>query len=143
MLFRSERAAWYAVEGSIAVGSVASPRKEAFYWLTLLCSQTLGTALGDWVADTESLGYAGSAYIFGGLLAATALAYWRTRLSRTALFWAAFVLTRPLGAVLGDLLDKPVAEGGLALSRFGASAALLAAMAVLMVLAERRSKRVA
>jgi uncharacterized membrane-anchored protein len=116
---------WKRTLGTVSVDSVSTPAAEWFYWVTILFSQTLGTALGDWTADTASFGYGGSAIIFGLLLAFVAAAYLWTRLSRTALFWAAFILTRPLGAVLGDLLDKPVSKGGLALSRFGASAVLL------------------
>ena len=95
-----------------------------FYWATIMFSQTLGTALGDWMADTTGLGYEGGALVFAAGLALVALAYFRTKVSRTLLFWAAFILTRPLGATLGDLLDKPVAHGGLALSRYTASAVL-------------------
>lgn len=116
---------WYRTLGSIAVDTVSSPRTEAFYWVTIMFSQTLGTALGDWTADTAGLGFDGGALIFGSLLIVLAGLYWWTRISRTALFWAAFILTRPLGAVVGDLLDKPVAEGGLALSRYTASAVLV------------------
>ncbi len=104
----------------------ALAKAEMFYWLTIMFSQTLGTALGDWTADTAGFGYQGAALVFGGALAVIAALYWRTKVSRTALFWAAFILTRPLGAVLGDFLDKPVASGGLDLSRFGASAVLIA-----------------
>lgn len=129
---------WYRVMGSIAVDSVATPRAEAFYWITIMFSQTLGTALGDWTADSAGLGYTGAMMIFGGLLLAVAAAYFWTRLSRTALFWLAFVLTRPLGAVLGDFLDKPIDHGGLALSRVGASAALVALMLVLILLLPQR-----
>ena len=129
---------WYRTMGTISVASVATPRAEMFYWVTIMFSQTLGTALGDWTADTNGLGYAASALIFGGLLAVCAALWAWTRVSRTALFWAAFVLTRPLGAVLGDWLDKPVAKGGLDLSRFGASAALLVVMAVLIVAFRQR-----
>jgi uncharacterized membrane-anchored protein len=116
---------WQRTMGSVAVETVSSPKSEAFYWLTIMFSQTLGTALGDWVADTEGLGYAASAIIFGSLLSATAIAYYKTKISHTILFWTAFILTRPLGAVVGDLLDKPIAEGGLELSRYSATAALL------------------
>jgi uncharacterized membrane-anchored protein len=104
-------------------------------------SQTLGTALGDWTADSAGLGYTGAMVIFGGLLVATAAAYFWTHLSRTALFWAAFVLTRPLGAVVGDFLDKPVADGGLSLSRLGASAVLVALMLGLIFLFPQRAAR--
>jgi len=130
---------WYRTLGTIAVDSVASPKSEAFYWVTIMFSQTLGTALGDWTADTAGLGYTGAALVFGALLALVAAAYFWTRISHTALFWTAFVLTRPLGAVLGDFLDKPVEHGGLALSRYSASLTLLAAMAVLVVLLPHRA----
>jgi uncharacterized membrane-anchored protein len=117
---------WYRTLGSVAVDSVSSSRSEMFYWVTIMFSQTLGTALGDWTADTAGLGYGGGAMVFGAMLAAIAVMYYRTSISRTALFWSAFILTRPLGAVVGDLLDKPASAGGLALSRYSASAALLA-----------------
>ena len=116
---------WYRSIGSIAVESINTPRAEMFYWVTIMFSQTLGTALGDWVADSPDLGYLGAAMIFGGLLLLIIAAYFWTGISKTVLFWSAFVLTRPLGAVVGDYLDKPIAEGGLALSRFSASAVLL------------------
>jgi uncharacterized membrane-anchored protein len=116
---------WRKTLGTVAVDSVNSPRSEMFYWVTIMFSQTLGTALGDWTADSAGLGYAGSAVLFGALLALIAVAYYRTDISRTALFWAAFILTRPLGAVVGDFLDKPIAKGGLELSRYSASATLL------------------
>ena len=117
---------WYRSLGSIAVDTVNSPKAEMFYWTTIMFSQTLGTAMGDWTADTAGFGYVGAGLIFGGLLALVALAYFLTRFSRPLLFWMAFILTRPLGAVVGDFLDKPAAEGGLALSRYSASAALCA-----------------
>ncbi|MGO4776795.1 hypothetical protein AB4084_15035, partial [Lysobacter sp. 2RAB21] len=110
--------AWHKTLGSIAVETVAEPKAEAFYWLTIMFSQTLGTALGDWVADTAALGYVGGMVVFGASLAIVAALYLGTRFSRTALFWAAFILTRPLGAVVGDFLDKPVTHGGLELSRY-------------------------
>ncbi len=116
---------WHRTLGSVAVSTVSSPPAEVFYWLTIMFSQTLGTALGDWTADTAGLGYTGGALIFSALLALVAAAYFWSTISRTALFWAAFILTRPLGAVLGDFLDKPIAAGGLALSRYSASAVLL------------------
>jgi uncharacterized membrane-anchored protein len=119
---------WHRTLGSVAVDTVSSPKAEMFYWVTIMFSQTLGTALGDWTADTEALGYGGGIIVFGTLLAVIAAAYFWTKISRTALFWAAFILTRPLGAVVGDFLDKPLDHGGLALSRYSASAALLAAM---------------
>lgn len=130
---------WRRTLGSVSVQSVSSPKAEVFYWVTILLSQTLGTALGDWTADTAGLGYTGGAMIFSALLALVALAYFRTRISRTALFWAAFVLTRPLGAVVGDYLDKPLAAGGLALSRFSASAALLAFIAFTLLAFKHRA----
>ena len=108
---------WHRTLGSVSVSTVSSPKAEAFYWLTIMFSQTLGTALGDWTADTAGLGYTGAAVVFGGLLALVVAAYYWTSVSRTLLFWAAFILTRPLGAVVGDFLDKPVSAGGLALSR--------------------------
>ena len=122
-------AAWRFTLGSVSIQTVADPKTEAFYWVTIMFSQTLGTALGDWTADTEGLGYLGGATIFIILLAVVAGLYYTTKISRTFLFWAAFILTRPLGAVLGDFLDKPVDHGGLALSRFTASAVLAGFMA--------------
>jgi len=116
---------WYRTLGSVAVDTVSSPKSELFYWVTIMFSQTLGTALGDWTADSAGFGYGGSAVVFGVLLAVVAAAYYWTRISHTALFWAAFILTRPLGAVVGDFLDKPVSKGGLSLSRYTASATLL------------------
>ena len=116
---------WYRTLGTVSVASVSSPKAEMFYWVTIMFSQTLGTALGDWTADTAGLGYTGAAVVFGAMLALVALAYYFTAISRTALFWAAFILTRPLGAVVGDFLDKPLAKGGLNLSRYSASAALM------------------
>jgi uncharacterized membrane-anchored protein len=121
---------WYRTQGSIAIDTVNTPRVEAFYWITIMFSQTLGTALGDWSADSLDFGYLGSSLIFGGLLALIGAAYFWTRISRTALFWAAFILTRPLGAVVGDLLDKPIDAGGLALSRYSASVVLMIAIAI-------------
>jgi uncharacterized membrane-anchored protein len=117
---------WYHTLGSISVSTVSSPRAEMFYWMTIMFSQTLGTALGDWTADTAGLGYIGGAIVFVSLLGLVVAAYLWTNTSRTVLFWLAFVLTRPLGAVVGDFLDKPVGAGGLALSRYAASAVLLA-----------------
>ncbi|HVZ39275.1 MAG TPA: hypothetical protein VHI13_08370 [Candidatus Kapabacteria bacterium] len=126
-------AMWHRTMGSISVDTVNSPRAELFYWVTIMFSQTLGTALGDWMADDAGLGYMGSAAVFGGLLLLIVAAYYRTRISRTALFWAAFILTRPLGAVVGDFLDKPHDAGGLALSRVAASGVLLAFIAICIV----------
>ena len=102
---------WYRTLGSIAVDTVSEPRSEMFYWVTIMFSQTLGTALGDWTADTAGLGYGGGVILFSVMLGAIAIAYYRTPISRTALFWFAFVLTRPLGAVVGDFLDKPIGDG--------------------------------
>ena len=116
---------WHRTLGSVAVDTVSSPKSEMFYWVTIMFSQTLGTALGDWTADTTGLGYRGAAIVFGAMLAVIAAAYYRTNINRTALFWAAFILTRPLGAVVGDFLDKPISKGGLELSRYSASATLL------------------
>ena len=120
---------WKRSLGSVAVDSVNSPKSEIFYWITIMCSQTLGTALGDWSADTAGLGYGGGVIVFGGVLALIAAAYYLTKISRTVLFWSAFILTRPLGAVVGDFLDKPRSHGGLEMSRYSASATLLLLMA--------------
>ncbi|HET6579866.1 MAG TPA: hypothetical protein VFG66_16215 [Gemmatimonadales bacterium] len=133
---------WHRTLGTVSVDSVSSPRAEVFYWVTIMFSQTLGTALGDWTADTAGLGYTGAAAVFGGLLVLVAAVYFWTTASRTVLFWAAFVLTRPLGAVVGDFLDKPVASGGLAFSRAGASAVLLILiMAGLLLFPQRAAAR--
>ena len=131
--------AWYRSLGAIDVGSVHTPSAEGFYWVTIMFSQTLGTALGDWTADSAGLGYTGAALVFSGLLGVVALAYGFSKISRTVLFWAAFVLTRPLGAVVGDFLDKPVASGGLAFSRYTATGLLLAAIALLILLVPQRA----
>ena len=133
---------WHRTLGSIAVDTVSSPKSEMFYWVTIMFSQTLGTALGDWTADTAGLGYVGGAAIFSGLLAAVAAAYYWTKISRTTLFWAAFILTRPLGAVVGDFLDKPHSAGGLELSRYSASACLLVFIAgAIFLLPHKAAKR--
>jgi uncharacterized membrane-anchored protein len=132
---------WHRTLGSISVDTVSSPKSELFYWLTIMFSQTLGTALGDWTADTAGLGYVGGAVLFSALLALVVAAYFWTSISRTALFWVAFVLTRPLGAVLGDFLDKPVSAGGLALSRYSASAVLLALIVACIVVFPQRAAR--
>ena len=131
--------AWYRSEGSIAVETVNTPKVEAFYWAAITFSQTLGTALGDWAADTGGLGYEGAALVFGAGLAVTAALYYWTSASRVALFWAAFILTRPLGATLGDFLDKPLDHGGLALSRAIATAVLAALMIGLVLLLPQRA----
>ncbi len=130
---------WHRTMGTVSVERIASPRAETFYWVTITFSQTLGTALGDWAADTGGLGYLGGAALFGGGLVVLALLYLTTRANRVALFWAAFVLTRPLGATVGDFLDKPLAKGGLALSRPIASLVLLAAVAMLVWLIPQRA----
>ncbi len=134
---------WHRTLGSVSVSTVSSPKAEAFYWLTIMFSQTLGTALGDWMAGTAGLGYTGAAVVFSGLLALVVAAYYWTGVSRTLLFWAAFILTRPLGAVVGDFLDKPLSAGGLALSRYSASAALLAFMLIAILLFRQRAARTA
>jgi uncharacterized membrane-anchored protein len=133
---------WYRTLGSIAVHTVKSPKAEMFYWVTIMFSQTLGTALGDWTADTAGLGYTGGALVFGTMLGAVAVAYYQTNISQTLLFWAAFILTRPLGAVVGDFLDKPIAKGGLNLSRYSASAVLLVLIiACILMLRQRPAKQ--
>src|SRR4051812_16893660 len=136
--------AWWRTLGTIDVNSVAGPREESFYWLTITFSQTLGTALGDWSADPVSeggwgLGYSGGALVFGAGLAILAILYFSTRVSRVFLFWAAFILTRPLGATVGDWLDKPVAKGGLEMSRPIASAVLAVAILLLVLLLPQRA----
>jgi uncharacterized membrane-anchored protein len=130
---------WHRVLGSVAVSSISSPKAEAFYWLTIMFSQTLGTALGDWTADTAGLGYEGGAVLFTVLLGVVALAFYLTTISRTVLFWAAFILTRPLGAVVGDFLDKPISKGGLALSRYSASAVLLGCIVAAILFVKQRA----
>ena len=128
---------WYKVEGNISPHSVNHPRAELFYWLTITFSQTLGTALGDWSADTAGLGYTGGIALYVGLILIIVVLYFWTNISKTLLFWSAFVLTRPLGAVVGDFLDKPIDHGGLDLSRFTASAVLLIAILMCIYIANR------
>jgi uncharacterized membrane-anchored protein len=130
--------AWKAVLGTVDVNTVATPRAEMFYWLTITFSQTLGTALGDWVADDGGLGYLGGATVFSGVLAVVAALYCWSRMSHVLLFWTAFILTRPLGATVGDFLDKPLAQGGLDLSRAVASALLASAIVLLIALLPQR-----
>jgi len=130
---------WYWSEGSISVNTVSTPRVETFYWVAILFSQTLGTALGDWMADTNGLGYEAGALVFAAGLLLIAAAYAFTSLSHTLLFWAAFILTRPLGATLGDLLDKPLDNGGLAFSRYYASAILAALIVACVALLPQRA----
>lgn len=136
---------WKRILGSVSVESVSEPKAEWFYWVTITFSQTLGTALGDWMADTSiighNVGYMGGALVFGFALAVAALLYYRTTLSHAALFWAAFILTRPLGATVGDFLDKAPAKGGLGLDRFWASAALLAAIMICFLFFPQRAAK--
>ncbi|MBA3695602.1 MAG: hypothetical protein H0W85_02270 [Methylotenera sp.] len=132
---------WYKVMGSISVNTVSSPKVEMFYWVTIMFSQTLGTALGDWTADTAGLGYSGGAIIFSVLLLLVLAAYYYTSLSRTLLFWAAFILTRPLGAVVGDFLDKPIAKGGMELSRYTASISIFVIIVVLIMVFPQRAAK--
>lgn len=132
---------WYRTMGSVAVDTVTSSRAELFYWATIMFSQTLGTALGDWMADNTGLGYSGGALVFGFALAVVAALYFRTGTSRVLLFWTAFILTRPLGATVGDFLDKPVAHGGLALGRFEASAVLVALIVACILFIPQRAGR--
>jgi len=131
-------AIWYKAMGSVSIDTVSSPKAEAFYWVTIMVSQTLGTALGDWMADDAGTGYLGSIVLFGGALIVLAALYVFTELSRTALFWGAFVLTRPLGAVVGDFFDKPAEEGGLELNRFLASGLLLGIILALMLIVRQK-----
>lgn len=133
--------AWKLSLGTISSDDIVSSKAEIFYWLTITFSQTLGTALGDWTADTGGLGYMGAAIIFAVLLAGVALLYYGTSLSRVLLFWAAFVLTRPLGAAVGDFLDKPLDKGGLEFSRPLASAVLAVAIVALIWLLPQRAGR--
>jgi uncharacterized membrane-anchored protein len=128
---------WYRSLGSVDVNRITGPREETFYWITITFSQTLGTALGDWIADA-GLGYGGGALVFGAALALLAVLYFTTRISRVGLFWAAFILTRPLGATVGDFLDKPIAKGGLELSRPLATAVLAVAIIVLILILPQR-----
>lgn len=134
-------ALWHIVTGSVGVDTVTNRRAELFYWLTITLSQTLGTALGDWAADDGGLGYLGGAALFGGMLAVLALLWKFTQASRVGLFWAAFILTRPLGATVGDFLDKPLAQGGLDFSRPLASAVLAGAIVLLVALLPQQAGR--
>jgi uncharacterized membrane-anchored protein len=131
--------AWYRSQGTVSVDSIRSPVAESFYWATITFSQTLGTALGDWMADDTGLGYLGGALVFGAALALVAALYFWTRMSRVVLFWTAFILTRPLGATLGDFLDKPVSQGGLALSRPIATAVIAAAIILCVSIIPQRA----
>ena len=132
-------AAWYWSEGTVSVDTVNSPKVEAFYWITITFSQTLGTALGDWAADTGGLGYGDGVLVFAAALAVIALAYYFTKISHVVLFWAAFILTRPLGATAGDLLDKPIASGGMNISRPMASAIIAVAIIICVLIIPQRA----
>ncbi len=132
-------AAWYWSQGTVSVDTVSTPRVEAFYWATITFSQTLGTALGDWMADDAGVGFLGGALVFGAALAVVAALYFWTGISRVLLFWVAFILTRPLGATVGDFLDKPHDHGGLALSRPLASAVIAAVIVGLIFLLPQRA----
>jgi uncharacterized membrane-anchored protein len=132
---------WRLVTGTIDIASVRTPRSEVFYWVTIMFSQTLGTALGDWFADSADLGYLGAAGVFGGGLLVLVLLYYFTSASRTILFWIAFILTRPLGAVVGDFLDKPLEDGGLELSRYVATALLLVLIVAAIFIFPQRAAR--
>jgi len=145
LLLLGSLAWWHKALGSVSIDRINSRRAEAFYWMTIMFSQTLGTALGDWFADPENglgLGYQGSALVFAAGLAVIAALYFWPKVSRTALFWAAFILTRPLGAAVGDFLDKPIANGGLAMSRYSASAALALFIVACIVLVRQRAERI-
>src|SRR5580704_13884613 len=132
---------WHWSQGSVSVNTVSTPKVEAFYWAAITFSQTLGTALGDWLADTGGLGYMGGALVFGACLAVLMAAHYWTNISRVGLFWAAFILTRPLGATVGDFLDKPHNHGGLALSRPLASAAIAGFILVCLFILPQRAGR--
>jgi uncharacterized membrane-anchored protein len=129
---------WHRTLGTISVNTIFTRKAEVFYWVTIMFSQTLGTALGDWTADTAGIGFAGGTILFSVLILLVAGGYYFTRISRVTLFWLAFVLSRPLGAVIGDLLDKPLDEGGLDLSRFTASGVLLAFVIICVLLFEQK-----
>jgi uncharacterized membrane-anchored protein len=141
VLLMASLGVWYGQAGSISVDTVASPRIEMFYWTAILFSQTLGTALGDWMADTNGLGYERGALVFAAGLVVVAAVSFFTNISRALLFWSAFILTRPLGATVGDFLDKPIANGGLAIGRFYASAVLVALIVALIVFVPQRAGR--
>jgi len=140
-LLMASLAIWYRSMGSVSMSSIHSPKAEMFYWITIMFSQTLGTALGDWSADTAGLGYEGGAIIFTVLIGLVAVANYWTSISKTVLFWAAFILTRPLGAVVGDFLDKPIEAGGLALSRYVASAVLLGLMVACILFFKQKAAK--
>lgn len=131
---------WYRSQGSVSINKMITRKAEVFYWITIMFSQTLGTALGDWMADTTGLGYEGGALVFAAGLVIVAAAYYWTNISHTCLFWTAFILTRPLGATVGDLLDKPLDHGGLALSRYSASAVLMVFIICCIVILPQKTK---
>jgi uncharacterized membrane-anchored protein len=133
--------AWHRTLGSVAINDIRTRKAEVFYWATIMFSQTLGTALGDWMADSTGLGYDGAAAVFAAALVIVAACYFYTRISHALLFWAAFILTRPLGATLGDLLDKPHAQGGMALSRYVASAVIAIVIFVSILVIPQRPER--
>lgn len=141
LLLMASLTIWYRTLGSVSVENISSSKAEMFYWLTIMFSQTLGTALGDWTAGTAGLGYGGSALVFSALLLLVVAAYFWTKISHTVLFWAAFILTRPLGAVVGDFLDKPPSAGGLALSRYTASAVLIVFIVACILLFQQKAAK--
>ena len=132
---------WFWLTGTVAVGTVSTPKSEIFYWVTIMFSQTLGTALGDWAADDAGLGYLGGVGVFGGALLVVLALHYFSKIPKPVLFWAAFILTRPLGAVSGDLFDKPVAQGGMAISRYTASGVLAAAILICILIFPQRAAR--
>lgn len=134
-------AAWRFSTDSLSVDHISKPRVEAFYWTAILASNTLGTALGDFLADSSGLGYAGSNLIISGAIAAIVLAYFLTSISRTALFWAAFVLTRPFGATMGDLLTKSPDKGGLGFGTIGSSAVLMSILLIFILISMRNRRK--
>ncbi|MDE3017258.1 MAG: hypothetical protein KGI29_10150 [Pseudomonadota bacterium] len=138
-LLMASLAVWKLAVGNVSVNNITTAKAEIFYWVTILFSNTLGTALGDWLADTGGFGYEGGALVFSGALALIAVAYYHTKLSHTLLFWMAFILTRPLGATMGDILTKPLSYGGLHLSRIDSSLAILAVMVACILLMPQRA----
>ena len=141
LLLMASLTIWYRTLGSVSVENISSSKAEMFYWLTIMFSQTLGTALGDWTAGTAGLGYGGSALVFSALLLLVVAAYFWTKISHTVLFWAAFILTRPLGSVVGDFLDKPLNAGGLALSHYTASAVLIVFIVACILLFQQKAAK--
>lgn len=141
VLLIASLAIWHRSLGTVSAVAISTPKAEMFYWVTIMFSQTLGTALGDWTASTAGLGYVGGALVFSALLILIVAAYYWTNISRTLLFWAAFITTRPLGAVVGDFLDKPLNSGGLALSRYTASAVLIAFILGCILIFEQRAAK--